>query len=79
MKLIKIQTIQDCPPNATQIKMVLNFAESGVCNIEVGSRGIVRPNIGGTIREIFAQFEEYQQILSQFEITTSSRLLPPLE
>ena len=35
----------------------------------LGGRGIVRPNIG-TILEIFAQFREYQQILSQFEITT---------
>ena len=58
-KLIEIQKIQDCPPNATQRKMVLNFAESDVGNIGEGSRGIVWPNIGGTILEIFAQFGEY--------------------
>ena len=63
MKLIEIQKIQDCPPNATQRKMVLNFAESGVGNIGEGSRGIVWPNTGDTILEIFAQFWEYQHNL----------------
>ena len=52
---------------------VLNFAESGGGNIGLGTLN-TSPDIG-TILEIFAQFSKYQQVLSQFEITTN-RLFP---
>ena len=63
----------DCPHHASWRKPVLNFAESGGGNIGLGTLN-TSPDIG-TILEIFAQFSKYQQILSQFEITTN-RLFP---